>query len=271
MQATWLKIFLTTAAFLSTVVPVFAHGERKPAPAHVLNCMAPSGHHAYLVETTCPLGGEKFDNLELGMFSTFGVQLDDMQLSYLPLPPPLPVCPSNGFVVAQESYSAEELSKIEGIIRTKEYQDLYKAQHASYYLYAQIEKALHADPAAYWYPLVVATWEAHHCNAPEKYKLYAERAIDAARARLEDLKKSDADYATKPEYWKLNILVANFYRRLGQFDAAAAWLEALDKKIPESVAGGKYANWSLTLLAKAITARNSTPIQLKDPAAKDKP
>lgn len=266
MRGMAFKVFLGAAALLLAAAPAFAHGEKATPPAHILNCMGPSGYHAVMEETSCPLGGEKFENLTLGTFSTFGVQLDDMKISYLPLPPPLPVCPSNGFVVAQESYSAEELSKIESIIHTKEYQDLYKAQHASYYLYAQIEKALHADPASYWYPLVVATWEAHHCNAPERYKLYAESAIDAARARLEDLKKSDANYATKPEYWKLNILIANFYRRLGQFDAAAAWLEALDKKIPESVAGGKYANWSLTLLTKAITDGNSSPIQLKDPA-----
>lgn len=98
---------------------------------HVLNCVEVSGHHVYKSKMTCPLGGEEFEALILGTHTTFGVSLDWESLSYMRFPVPLPVCPSNGFIIIEEGLADMEVDRISAAVESAEYQSLYAQRHAT--------------------------------------------------------------------------------------------------------------------------------------------
>src|SRR5262245_50046091 len=96
----------------------------------VLNCMGGAdGHHIYEKETECPIGGDKFKARYLGTHSTYGRHLDWELVSYMRFPVPLPDCPSNRFVVAQENYSKEESEKLKKVVDSNSYKHLYAQKH----------------------------------------------------------------------------------------------------------------------------------------------
>ena len=183
----------------------------------VLNCAGGAdGHHVYEVEMECPVGGEKFKAFQLGTHSTYGRHLDWEPVSYMRFPIPLPVCPTNGFVITKEKYSKEELDSLKKVVESKAYKDFYSQKHATFFLYAKMielqkEKA---DDVDFWWLYLNATWEADNCKNKERYKEYALDTISAGTKRLNQLKESE------PEYWVLKIVTANMHRRIGDFTTA---------------------------------------------------
>jgi len=174
-------IIFATLAFSASAETSTGSYTRNPL---ILNCEKPRGHHLWVAQVTCPLGGENFSTLRLGIHSTFGHYLDGAPASYMTFPPPLPVCPSSGFVMQKDDYSDDEVSEISRFIETEDYKKLYADKHASYYLAAVIDEALGLENEMRWEKLVTATWEAHNCGDKEKYALYASKAIAAIKARL---------------------------------------------------------------------------------------
>ena len=111
---------------------VFNLKEATCSPGDVLNCNGGAdGHHVYEEEVKCPVGGEAFKAFYLGTHSTYGRHLDWEPVSYMRFPVPIPVCPSNGFVVAKKDHSKEELQTLKAVVDSKPYKDLYAQKHAT--------------------------------------------------------------------------------------------------------------------------------------------
>ncbi|MFP4004680.1 MAG: hypothetical protein ACLFV8_12950 [Alphaproteobacteria bacterium] len=238
-------------------------GEAKEAPRtsgdHIVNCMRPLGHHAYQREFTCPIGGGKFKSLVLGTHSTYGRHLDWKPVSYMDLAAPVPVCPSNGFVMFKDEFSDEELSRYKTVIEGEKYSRIFRENHPSYYLLARLRELAGDKNENRWFQMVVATWEADACGS-EKYAFYADEAIEAAKARLKSVEKFG------DEYWVLNIIIPNLYRRTGRFDEAQAWLDTLDLEGLESLEeGGEYYKLAFTLLSEAVSENNDKRIPIEKP------
>lgn len=222
----------------------------------VLNCEKPRGHHLFVAQITCPLGGEAFSTLRLGIHSTFGHYLDGAPASYMTFPPPLPVCPSNGFVMQQSDYSDDDISEISRVIETEDYKKLYAEKHASYYLATIIDEALGLENEKRWEKLVTATWEAHNCGDKEKYALYVSKAIAAIKAQLPETPSGGFTH------WFMRIIIAELYRRTGDFQNAEKHLPALDN-LPEAPQERDNISLMISLLRKAIEDKDTAPVLVK--------
>ena len=238
---------------LTLLIPSFAFAQDDTS--HILNCVQPSGHHLSYRGYSCPLGGESFKSLRLGTHSIFGRHLDFKPVSYLDFPAPVPICPSNGFVITKKDYTTEEISTIKALIETDSYQSLYKERHASFYLFAYIADALKEEDVNQWWLLLKASWEADTCGDEAKYKRYALETIEAAKIALQKGGKENQHYIA------LNTLVPNLYRRIGDFDAAQNWLSNLND-LPQLNA---HERLRFTLLKEAISSKNSEPVEAKKP------
>ena len=226
---------------------------------HILNCQRPLGYHLSYKEFTCPLGGEKFKSLVLGTHSTFGRHLDWEPVSYMEFPAPLAVCPSNGFVILKENYTDAELEKFGSVIASDEYQRVFAEKHASYYYFFRLNQMLKENSNEQWWYLVEATWEAEQCNDSEKYQLYAKEAIKAGKLFLEKNKAKEQDY------WILNIIIPNLYRRVGEFQSAHAWLDAFGDQLPEEQETKEFFELAFQLLRQAVAAKDTTKIPIEKP------
>ena len=227
----------------------------------VLNCVRTEGHHIVMRESVCPIGGEKFQSAVLGTYSTRGVHLDLEPVSYLSFPTPVPVCPSNGFVIHKSDYSESDLKRYAKVISSDAYKKLYAEKHASFYLFSRFLDFAGDENKDRWWLLLKATWEADQCKS-DKYVFYARETIEAAKARLSPLKPSD------DQYWVLNLIIPNLYRRAGEFDQAQRWLDAFGDQKP--VDEGAKAHYSLAfdLLRGAIAVKKTHQIKVVPPQRK---
>lgn len=224
----------------------------------VLNCVETSGHHVYEVDRECPLGGEKFKALELGTHSTYGRHLDWEPVSYMRFPIPLPVCPSNGFVITKEKYTKEELKSLSQVIESKEYRDLYSQKHATYFLFAKTIELRKEKFNDLWWLYLNATWEADLCKNDERYKQYALETVSAGNKRLAELKESDQ------EYWVLKVVTANMYRRIGDFKSAQDLVDKFGKPTLKDKDANEYFTLAIRLLKEAVTNKNTDRVPIRE-------
>ena len=184
LAAVAMTLFIASAcSHTSPGVEQHDHEVARTAGDHVLNCVTTLGHHVYKVPMTCPLGGEEFEALALGTHSTYGVSLDWESMSYMRFPVPLPVCPSNGFVVVDDEVSGDELGRTAELVESAEYQALYAERHATYFLYAWLTERLGDESVDLWWLYRQATSEANVCGAEDRYQQYALATIEQSNER----------------------------------------------------------------------------------------
>ena len=224
----------------------------------VLNCVETSGYHVYEEETKCPIGGEKFKALHLGTHSTYGRHLDWEPVSYMRFPVPLPVCPTNGFVITKEKYSKDELEKLKKVIESKTYKDIYAQKHATFYLYAKIKELNGEKFDDYWWLYLNATWEANNCKNEARYKEYALEVISAGNKRLAELKDSEE------LYWILKIITANMYRRIGDFKTSQELIDKFGEPSLKDKESNEFYKLALKLLQKAVKEKNTDRVPIRD-------
>lgn len=224
---------------------------------NVLNCVAESGHHVYAEEMECPIGGENFTSLILGTHSTYGRHLDWEPVSYMRFPTPIPVCPGNGLVVTEREYSNDKLEKLKLLVESKEYKELYKQQHATYFLYAKTLELTGAKSSDQWWLYLNATWEADNCGNKELYKQYAGLAISEAKIKLVDLTPDEENY------WVLSIIIANMYRRIGSFDKAEEYFNTLGEPELDNSDSNEFFLLAKKLLGNAIVNKEIGRVKIK--------
>lgn len=225
---------------------------------HILNCVTTSGHHVYEETSECPLGGETFSSLRLGTHSTYGRHLDWEPISYMRFPVPIPVCPSNGFVVGEPEYTSEQLNNLEQVIKSKEYQTLYKQKHATYFLYAKTLELSNEKSPDQWWLYLNATWEANKCGDIARYNEYAALVIDEAATKLAGLSPNSEDY------WVLNIVISNMYRRIGAFEQAEKYLRKIGTPELENAEANEFFLLAIKVLSSAIEDKSTERVQIKE-------
>lgn len=225
----------------------------------VLNCNAGSdGHHVYEEEIKCPVGGEKFKAFYLGTYSTYGRHLDWEPVSYMRFPVPLPVCPTNGFVVAKKDYTKEELEKIKKVLESKTYKDIYAQKHATFYLFAKFKELNEEKFDDYWWLYLNATWEADNCKNKVRYKEYALETISAANKRLPGVKDSEE------LYWVLKTVTADLYRRIGDFKSSQELIDRFGEPALKDKEDNEFFNLAKKLLQKAVKEKNTDRVPISD-------
>lgn len=223
----------------------------------ILNCVGPSGYHVYEADYTCPSNGKKFKALELGTHSTMGLHLDWQPISYMRFPVAIPVCP-NGFIVDEADIKGTALAARKAYIESAEYQQLYKQKHASFFLFAKQSEALQENLDNLWWYYLQATWEADGCGDHKKYNQYATLVIE--KASTQKAKLTDKD----EEYWPMSIIIADMYRRTGQFEIAQQQLNAIGTPTFEKQKSNDFYLLAKKVMQLAIDNKYTKAVPIKE-------
>jgi len=191
-------------------------------------------------ERKCPFDGQVVKYQVMASFYRAGQYLDMQPYGSLLSPRPLPVCPNYNFVIFKTNFTKEELATYKKIIASKEYLDLAKEGHTSYYLLAKM--LIEEDPmlAGNGWALLQATWQA---KSSARYELYAKETIKYQKLFLTSLKVGDRSWINS------HMIIGNLYRRLGAFEDAKEYFTIL--KSNSSVLGPlikQLINYELALV-----------------------
>lgn len=165
-------------------------------------------------DVTCPLDGTKFKTPVDTAGVQFGIQLDLKPIGALSVPPQIPVCPNNHFVVYKKEFTDAEKESLRKLVLSKEYQDLAK-DNPPYFLLARIFEHMGETEWKIAYAYLEASWQVE--DKPEKYKQYIELSLQHLNKFLSaGQKEGDRDRETA------QLLAGELDRRLGRFEEAKA-------------------------------------------------
>ena len=173
----------------------------------------------YEALVTCPIDGQQFKASMIGSYQQSGVRLDSKPLGSSVVPFPYPVCPENGFVIYQDTFSETELGAIKLIVSTDEYQRL-RRENTDYYMIAYVKERMGDDDYDLGNMYLRASWEAER-DRPylvDSYRALAIEKFDGFVGR--ELNRTK-------EWWTAAILAAELDRLLGHFDAVEARFNGL--------------------------------------------
>lgn len=179
------------------------------------------------VERTCPVGGEKYQSVEIGSTSQFGMRLD-----LRPIGPaahlPWTECP-NGFVVwkDEKEFTKEEIAKLTPIVESEAYQRMRK-EHVTAYRVVYLRRALGESDAALAWLLLKAAWEAEDGNRETLRQSYLGEAHAAMVARAKAATTHDEDW------WAASIVAAEIDRQRGRFAELITALDVLPVGEPKA-------------------------------------
>lgn len=206
------------------------------------------------VPYTCPLDGKAFTFRAVNSYSQFGMQLDLRPTGALAAPRPMPVCPGSGFVVYRKELNDEQISIFRQLVQAPEYRALREAE-TDYFVAAHQAGKVREDAWLIATLTLRATWEVQ--ETPEKYNRYAALAL----TRMEEAVKDFLPAGENAEKWWMGkLLIVNFHRRLGEFDAAGKLLAELPYSDEPDDSGHRAAGERLAAL---IVNKESAAAQLK--------
>ena len=209
----------------------------------------------YQVELTCPIDGQPFTATLMRSYFQSGMRLDFKPIGALIAPAPYPVCPGNGFVMYQDTFSDNELNTIRPIVLSDEYRRL-RAENTDYFMVAYVKQRLGANHYELGSVYLRASWEAER-DAPElvdRYRLLARQAFDTFLHG----KRTHSE-----EWWTSAVLAAELDRLLGHFKAVELRISAL----PLAELGATYPGLRTVLdqIRMHALQRNSAPQQMQLP------
>lgn len=203
-------------------------------------------------EFTCPIGGEKFTSQVVGSYSRFGTRLDLKPIGALVAPLPLPVCPSNGFVMYQAAFTDDELAKLTMIVESDEYRTA-RAGHTDYYIAAFLLEKMDTPPLDLGHVYLKASWEAEE-KRPDRVAEYQKLSL----ARFDTYLKSESEH--NQDWWIAQIAAAALERRLGLFAQAIARIDAMP--LDEGEARNQYGAFVAQIKSWALK-EDSAPQDFK--------
>jgi hypothetical protein len=199
------------------------------------------------IELVCPIGNESFTTNAVLSQDRQGQMLDFKPYGDVIAPTMLAVCPSNGLVMYQESFSPQDLEQLALLIESDKYQAA-RRKHTTYHLLARTFEHMGRDPLQTAFMHLQATWEVD--TNRRWYLEYSGYAIEAFNKFIESTSPQFRPFVTG------HLVLAELHRRRNEFDTAQAVL----KKIKHHDESAKpYASRVIILLYKLIEARDAAP------------
>ena len=160
-------------------------------------------------EAKCPIDGTRFEASAVASGTYFGRMLDFKPVGAVFDPPPLAICPKDGFIVGE--YTRAERKKLKPWVESSEYRALLA--ESPYSRLASIYEFLGYDAGTIAWTYLRASWIASE-DTPEDYPRYAESAFERFTTVLQTRTEWDE---TKID---LAFLCVELERRLGRFENA---------------------------------------------------
>ena len=180
--------------------------------------------HGGLAPMICPVGGEVFQAWQPAVWSTFGNRPDGKPYGDLPMPFPLPECPTNK-LVGFDHFSDAETARLKDLIATSEYRRI-RAAETIYYRASWLADRIGRPKAEALFLLLKATWEVSRGGS-----VSADGAADRDRASryqqafVAGVKGLPANLPPRDRGWA-RARAANAQRQLGRFDEAELMRQA---------------------------------------------
>ena len=194
----------------------------------------------------CPIGGETYTHFYLTSYTSFGMRLDLKPIgTFFTDVEPLPVC-ANGFIDYQDSYTEIELTKLEELINSPEYQSL-RNDNTDYFMLAKIEEHMGINKLQIAGVYLSASYEAENNYPREKYLEYLNLTIDNLNAAIDT---SDRDLG-----FEVNFLLIELYRLTENFEISK--LKLNDLKANYTAVG--YEKVLIDFEEELIDSQNSQP------------
>jgi hypothetical protein len=209
----------------------------------------------YEALVTCPIDGQQFKASMIGSYQQWGVRLDTKPLSSSVVPFPYPVCPGNGFVIYQDTFSETELGAIKLIVSTDDYQRL-RRENTDYYMIAYVKERTGGHDYDLGNMYLRASWEAER-DRPYLVDRYRALAIE----RFDGFAKRELNRSK--EWWTASILAAELDRLLGHFDT----VEVRFNGLPLAELSARFADTGLVDVVDQIRMHalrhNSNPEEMR--------
>lgn len=204
------------------------------------------------IEVTCPLDGTKFKSPVNLTGARIGMRLDLRPIGFMDVPPRIPVCPNNHFVVYKKEFTDAEKERLRKLVLSPEYQDLAK-DNSSYFLLARIFEYMGETDWIIANVYLQASWQVE--SRPEKEKQYLDLSLQHIKKLLSaGNKEVDRTWVTA------QMLAGEMERRLGRFEEAKVRFVELSK-----LSGFKQGinsviiKYQLDLIANKDTAPHDLP------------
>ncbi len=203
----------------------------------------------------CPIGGERFSTWQPSVYSTYGQRPDGKPYSYLPLPFPVPECPSNKLVVFGH-FNAEEIAVLTQMVAGAEYKRLIVSENAYYRAYWLATKLGRPEPealglllSAIWEASPGVMWAPDAANSATQLRLYQQQFVNRAR-------RLDYRVSLKDRLW-IEARAANAARQLSHFGEAQA-LHKRTVSTLEKIRAKEGWDKYLALLKRVIDRRDDS-------------
>ena len=192
------------------------------------------------VEHTCPIGGEKFTSDMLMSGVSVDVKTDLEPLGAIMAPTPIPICPSNQFVMFKDDFTQQELDKYEKIIQSEAYlKQVAEKASAQRLLGVMLELAgENQNTEQMEWIFLQASWLGSQRQDLEKVLHYADLNLKDGNQHIEKLTT-------------MKFVRGEMLRKLGRFDEAKKQFEELSKE--PTVKASEYLQ-KLTELELELTA-----------------
>lgn len=210
---------------------------------------------SYQVTLTCPIDGQRFTATLVGSYFQSGTRLDFKPLGSVVAPTPYPVCPGNGFVIYQDSFSNDELNAIKAIVASDEYRQL-RSDNTDYFMVAYVKQRLGANHYDLGHTYLRASWEAER-DMPELAAPYRR----LARQAFDSFLRSERNRTE--EWWTAAVLAAELDRLLGHFDTVEFRISTLP--LAELNASHPVLKTVIDQVRMHANWRNAAPQQLSMP------
>ena len=159
---------------------------------------------------TCPIDGTEFESRSAASGFQRTMRLDLKRVGAIAAPWPIPVCPTDHFVVLD--FDAEELEQLRQFVPSEEYQAFASANPAAYARLARLFEFLGRDRSAIGNAFLKASWEVEHNEALRDQYL--------ALSLKHNLAALPTDGPLSDDSVNLAVLCGELERRLGQFERA---------------------------------------------------
>jgi len=204
-------------------------------------------------EIICPLDGTKFMTPGNTTGPILGLYLDLKPVGFMDIPPRLPVCPSNHFVVYKKSFTDAEKENLRKLVLGQEYQSLAK-DNTSYFLLAKIYEYTGKSEWMIANAYLRAAWQVEKTDPP-KAKQYMDLTLQHLKKVLSTNTKTD------DKTWiSAQMLSGEMERRLGRFDdAKARFLELSKTKSIQDNYNAQIVSYQLELISQKDSAPHLLP------------
>ena len=180
-----------------------------------------------LIVIDCPIGEGKAVGKTRTSYSQFNTGLDFLPIGPGAFPVPPPECEENGFFVYKKNFSKDEVKKLENFIFSDDYQNLVKNENvSSFFKLAKIYEYMEYPILDYYDLYLVDIWKLGEAENSEEYKKTANQII----RKYEKVLVTIGLYPdTSKHLVYINYLLAELYRRIGEFEKAAEKIEWASK------------------------------------------